>query len=280
MLGTIEILSTACQALPVKLPMLNNIAGLSKRIVELYTTLDDFANLDEDPATYGASVVSHGGGDHCGHDGRKSLSVGNGDDGGVGSGGDAVVSEPEDTEFRLAVTGLAFSTPDGKRMLAQNLTFIVAEGMGVVIRGPSGCGKSSLVRCIAGLCIVMSEPGCVSAASLSERRSVPWAAAGSPDSGEIRRPHLVGREGIVFMPQRPYMAIGSLRQQVVYPLIESELGKEEDEAITALLVDFGLDDILHSWGLNGWAVWEDILSSGEQQRLQLCAWHRFRTAVP
>ena len=37
--------------------------------------------------------------------------------------------------------------------------------------------------------------------------------------------------------------------------------------LKALLVDFGLEQILHEWGLNGVAIWEDVLSAGEQQRL-------------
>lgn len=44
MLGTIEILSSACQALPDKLPMLTSIAGLSKRIIELFDALELYAN--------------------------------------------------------------------------------------------------------------------------------------------------------------------------------------------------------------------------------------------
>ena len=44
--------------------------------------------------------------------------------------------ETEDVSYKLSVAGLAYSTPDGKRQLARDLTFIVEEGMGVVVRGP------------------------------------------------------------------------------------------------------------------------------------------------
>lgn len=155
------------------------------------------------------------------------------------AGGDEELGE---SAYRLSVQGLHYSTPDGNRELARDLSFVVKEGMGVVIRGPSGCGKSSLIRCIAGL----------------------W----TPDAGTISpAPSLGGREGVVYMPQRPYMATGTLRQQVLYPLIESEVGVEADEVITQLLSDFGLDTILSEWGLDGMAIWEDVLSAGEQQRL-------------
>ena len=80
-------------------------------------------------------------------------------------------TEPSDVEFQLSVHGLCFSTPDG------NLTFVVKEGFGVVVRGPSGCGKSSLIRCIAGL----------------------W----TPDSGVVNIPRASGREGVIYMPQKP-----------------------------------------------------------------------------
>ena len=78
----------------------------------------------------------------------KSLPYkGEGDEGDEGEG----ESEASDCGFMLSVQGLSYSTPDGGRQLARELTFMVREGHGVVIRGPSGCGKSSLVRCLAGL---------------------------------------------------------------------------------------------------------------------------------
>jgi len=211
--------------------MLNTIAGLSKRIIELFDALDKFASEeyrekademreDVEAPSAARSVL-----------GSESTALA-ADEGG---------EELAESSFRLSVQGLYYSTPDGKRELARDLSFVVKEGMGVVIRGPSGCGKSSLIRCIAGL----------------------W----TPDAGVIRRTSLGGRDGVVYMPQRPYMATGSLRQQVLYPLIESDLDAEEDEAITQLLADFGLEAIVADWGLDGVAVWEDVLSAGEQQRL-------------
>mmetsp|Transcript_38562 Transcript_38562/g.101741 ORF Transcript_38562/g.101741 Transcript_38562/m.101741 type:complete len:609 (-) Transcript_38562:800-2626(-) len=211
MLGTIEILSSACQALPDKLPMLTSIAGLSKRIVELFDALEFYANHPmpehlclQRPATDATSP-------DCEHGG---------------------LPEPE---FKLSVANLSYSTPGGQRQLARGLNFTVELGMGVVIRGPSGCGKTSLLRCIAGL----------------------WSA----DEGLVTRPVADMKHGICFMPQRPYMPTGSLRQQVVYPDLGSSRTMEQDLQIAALLREVGLVSTLDSFGLDGMAVWEDVCHS-------------------
>ena len=169
--------------------------GLSKRIMELFEALDQV----QKGTTQHVEPWHAAGGNGSGNGSYVSSGDGNG-------------GLPE-TAFQLSVQGLCYSTPDYKRQLARNLTFVVSEGMGVVIRGPSGCGKSSLIRCIAGL----------------------WTA----DAGKIVRPDFIGRDGIVFMPQRPYMALGSLRQQIIYPFIETDVSKDADDFIVSLLVDFG-----------------------------------------
>jgi len=220
MLGTIEILSSACQALPDKLPMLTSIAGLSKRIIELFDSLEYYA--------------SHPPPDHL-HLQRARLST---DDDVAAAADGATLAE---VDYKLTVHNLSYSTPDGKRQLARDLSFVVDEGMSVVIRGPSGCGKTSLLRCMAGL----------------------WRV----DSGTVSRPVADGKQGLCFMPQRPYMPAGTLRQQVIYPETERAASHERDAQIESLLRDCSLGDTLDSFGLNGVAVWEDVLSVGEQQRL-------------
>jgi len=148
----------------------------------------------------------------------------------------------EYTPLRISATTLSYSTPAGtpRRQLARAVSLCVEEQRGVVIRGDSGCGKSSLLRCIMGL----------------------WEA----DGGTIQRPFDVGRGGVLILPQRSYMCHGSLRQQVVYPEVETP-EVERDAEITRLLVDLGLEPTLHEFGLDGVAVWEDTLSLGEQQRI-------------
>ncbi|KAA6420322.1 MAG: abc transporter family [Trebouxia sp. A1-2] len=86
-------------------------------------------------------------------------------------------------------------TPDGASTLVQNLSVKVKDGESLLVMGPSGVGKTSVLRAIAGL----------------------W----STGSGTITRcgqTVAAGQEGdIMFVPQRPYMVLGSLREQVLYP---------------------------------------------------------------
>jgi len=150
--------------------------------------------------------------------------------------------EVQDTPFSLFAADLCYSTPDGSRSLARSLSFCIDEGESWVLRGDSGCGKSSLVRCIAGL----------------------WHA----DSGKLGRPPF-GRDGLMVLPQRPYMCLGSLRQQVFYPQPEVTGDDAVDAEISDLLKVLGLQKTLAFYGLDGTASpsWEEVLSLGEQQRL-------------
>ncbi len=92
----------------------------------------------------------------------------------------------------MQINQLRLVTPDRNRVLIDNLDLTIREGQHMLISGSSGCGKSSLLRAIAGL----------------------WTAG----SGSITR---VTDDEVYFLPQRPYCALGSLKDQLLYPSTES-----------------------------------------------------------
>ncbi|MBD2208749.1 ABC transporter ATP-binding protein/permease [Nostoc linckia FACHB-104] len=137
---------------------------------------------------------------------------------------------------RLALENLTLQTPNYERVIVKNLSLLVESGQGLLIVGPSGRGKSSLLRAIAGL----------------------WEAG----AGKIIRPKL---EEILFLPQRPYLILGTLREQLLYPNQNRQLPDQELEQI---LQQVNLADLTSRvGGFDAEVYWENILSLGEQQRL-------------
>lgn len=137
---------------------------------------------------------------------------------------------------RLALEHLTLQTPGYQRTLVEDLTMECPTGKGLLIVGPSGCGKSSLLRSIAGL----------------------WKAG----TGTIVHPKF---EQMLFLPQRPYMVLGSLRDQLLYPNISANV---EDIQLKQALQQVNLADLDERFGgFEAEQDWAEVLSLGEQQRL-------------
>lgn len=129
----------------------------------------------------------------------------------------------------LSLQHVTVALPD-TRVLLDDACCTIHPGDRVLLKGPSGAGKSTLLRVLAGFW--------------------PYAA------GTIEAP----KESRMFIPQRPYMPMGTLREAAAYP------GKwAEDKDLLPLLDMCGLSHLKQSLDIE--ADWSHMLSLGEQQRL-------------
>jgi ATP-binding cassette subfamily D (ALD) long-chain fatty acid import protein len=114
------------------------------------------------------------------------------------------------------------------------------------ISGANGVGKSAVARIVAGL----------------------WPVY----RGLVSRPRSIGTDGIMFLPQRPYLSPGTLRDQVIYPDTEIEMrdrGRRDIE-LKRILEEAKLGYLPDREG--GWDTrkeWKDVLSGGEKQRMAI-----------
>ncbi|XP_059183075.1 ATP-binding cassette sub-family D member 3a [Centropristis striata] len=134
------------------------------------------------------------------------------------------------------------ATPNGD-VLIKDLTFEVKSGTNVLVCGPNGCGKSSLFRVLGEL----------------------WPLFG----GNLTKPE---RGKLFYVPQRPYMTLGSLRDQVIYPDTADEQRRKgiSDQVLKEYLDNVQLGHILDREG--SWDSiqdWMDVLSGGEKQRMAM-----------
>ncbi|KAH6683018.1 ATP-binding cassette sub-family D protein-like protein member 1 [Halenospora varia] len=153
--------------------------------------------------------------------------------------GRGTVIESEDIEF----INVPIITPGGS-VLVKSLSFSMKRGDHVLVVGPNGCGKSSLFRILGGL----------------------WPVYG----GTVRKPPL---SQVFYVPQRPYLSAGSLRQQIIYPdslRIMRSKGITDVDLLEILRI-LDLDHLVNSFP-EGWdaeAEWRDVLSGGLQQRVAM-----------
>jgi len=133
----------------------------------------------------------------------------------------------------LNFDNLTLSLPDGRKLL-DNASLSLPPGQPILLTGPSGTGKSTLFRAIAGI----------------------WPFG----EGHVIRPHGTA----LFLPQRPYFPLGSLKRAIAYPALETDY---TDETITEALAAVSLEHLIPR--MNETDNWGQILSGGEQQRLAL-----------
>jgi putative ATP-binding cassette transporter len=143
-----------------------------------------------------------------------------------------------EADGHVAYESLTLVSPEDGRALLNNLTADIPRGTRTLVGGPNEAARNALFRATAGL----------------------WTAG----TGTITRPAL---DAIFFLPQRPYLPPGTLRELLV------RSGQEQvvsDERITAALHDAGLDAVLaRAGGLDREHDWPATLSLGEQQLLAL-----------
>jgi len=145
---------------------------------------------------------------------------------------DGGVRRVDGSTAEVTVEGVDLHLPDGQPLIA-NVNLSLQRGDTVLLGGASGSGKSTLVRAIAGI----------------------WPFG----HGEIRRSH---DARVLFLPQKPYLPIGTLREVVSYP---TPTGGFDDATLREALVAVGLPEFAERLGEAGhWAL---QLSPGEQQRI-------------
>ena len=131
----------------------------------------------------------------------------------------------------IVATDMDVTLPDESAVL-QNVSFTLKPGTNVLIKGVSGSGKSTLLRALAGI----------------------WPYV----KGTLEIPE---ESKLMFIPQRPYLPLGTLKESLLYPGTESRT----DEELKQLMEDCCIGYLYEKLYLE--ADWSHVLSVGEQQRL-------------
>ena len=163
--------------------------------------------------------------------------------------GDEVTTvQSDDGEDGCCLDGVGFRAPGRLEELVTDLTLRLRPGRSLLITGSSSAGKTSLLRVLRGL----------------------WRIS----RGSIRIRHAPGPRGVLFLPQKPYLTDGTLREQITYPLAVGDqldlITQDETDRLLAQLRLTKMDGLLERIGGLDRAVdwnWYDVLSPGEMQRL-------------
>ena len=151
--------------------------------------------------------------------------------------GKLIISQNSVIEFNK----VPLVTPNGD-VLVESMSFKLNKGENLIISGPNGCGKSSLFRIMGGL----------------------WPLLG----GQMQRPEL---KDLFYLPQRPYLSEGTLKEQVIYPNY-ADTGENDDDTIIEWLEFVDLHDLVKDnpyKALEEVQDWNEVLSGGEKQRIAM-----------
>ncbi|KPI41275.1 ATP-binding cassette sub-family D member 2 [Cyphellophora attinorum] len=186
----------------------------------------------------------------AGHFEKKLVSSASTDENAAVLKGRGQIEEAKDIEF----SGVPIVSPNGD-VLVKSLSFRIAPQEHLLIVGPNGCGKSSLFRILGGL----------------------WPVYG----GSVRKPSF---DDIFYIPQRPYLSRGTLRDQIIYPdsLYEFRSKSKSDAELLDILKILEIDSVVQR--PNGWdsvEEWRDVFSGGLQQRIAMARlfYHKPRYAI-
>uniref|UniRef100_A0AC35U787 ABC transporter domain-containing protein n=1 Tax=Rhabditophanes sp. KR3021 TaxID=114890 RepID=A0AC35U787_9BILA len=149
----------------------------------------------------------------------------------------------KETDGVIKLTNVPIATPNGD-IVVRNMTIEITPGMHVLITGPNGCGKSSFFRILGNL----------------------WPVY----RGVLEKP---AKNKMYYIPQRPYMTLGTLRDQIIYPDTVADMKRKgvTDEQLIEILNIVHLYHVVEREGdLNSKQDWMDILSGGEKQKMGLC----------
>lgn len=158
------------------------------------------------------------------------------------------VTDDANEEPYIEFQGVPISTPNGD-VLVPEMSFRVDRGMNCMITGPNGCGKSSLFRILGAL----------------------WPLFG----GSLTKPP---PQEMFYVPQKPYLPLGSLRHQIIYP---EGTPSRNDAELLELLQLVQLEYLLDRGGWDVVRDWQDVLSGGEKQRIAMARlfYHRPAFAI-